>query len=120
MFSQILSHDPYIQVTNPPPSYVNGYNSGALNVGQVRYNTSTQSLEAYDGSSWIMIASGGTAATITLSHRARDILAHAEKQMMQDEKFAAMAKEHPAIADALETFKEAAEKLQVVVALCEE
>lgn len=118
MISQLVSYDPFLQVSSPPTPYV-GSGSG-MNVGQVRFNTSTQSLEAYDGNMWVMIASNGMNATVSLSHRAQEILAHAEKQMMQDKKFAAMAEKHPAIADALDTFREAAERLQVVVALCEE
>lgn len=119
MISQLVSYDPYLQVTNPGTSYVSGYNSG-MNVGQVRYNTSTQSLEAYDGSSWIPISSNHNAASISLSNRAREILDHAEKLMMQEQKFNALAENNPTIADALATYREAAEKLQVVISLCEE
>lgn len=119
MINKIDSYDPFIVVSSPAPPYVGSYSNGQ-GVGNVRYNTSTQSLETYDGSNWVAISGPHTGASINLSRRAQDILIHAEKQMMQDEKFNRMAKDNVTIADALAQYREAAEKLQVVISLCEE
>ena len=44
-----------MQITNTTSStYINGY-SGLQGVGNMRYNTSSQSMEVFDGNNWIML-----------------------------------------------------------------
>jgi len=51
MIGQISQTGKYIAVTGGPGSnYVN--NSGLMGVGQLQFNTNTQRLEVYNGSSW--------------------------------------------------------------------
>ena len=119
MISKIETFDPFMVVSTPSQPYINSY-AGNLSVGNVRFNTSTQCLETYDGNNWVAIHGPHMGASVGLTARAQAILVHAEKQMMQDEKFNRLAKDNVTIADALAAYREAAEKLQVVISLCEE
>ena len=56
MIKSIVPNGRYIQVTNSTSStYVNGY-SGLQGVGNMRYNTTNQSTEVFDGNNWITIS----------------------------------------------------------------
>lgn len=108
--------DSWITCAAPGKPYVNGYNSG-MNVGQVRYNTSSQCLEAYDGSVWVPLTHGS--ATISMSSRATEVLNWAEKQMLNEISLEEKAKESPAIADAFVKYKEASAQLKVILTLAD-
>ncbi len=49
-----ITQGKYITVTGGQPgsNYVNNY-SGAQGVGNMRFNTSTQNIEIWDGSNWV-------------------------------------------------------------------
>lgn len=94
MIKNLTSSSTYITVQNPylPTTYSNG-----MNVGQVRYNSSTQNMEVYDGNMWHIIANG---ATVGLSGDADAAIRWAiEKQREELELKAKMAK-YPALKDA--------------------
>ena len=107
--------DSWINCGSPGKPYVGNYSSGAMNVGQVRYNTSTQNLETYDGNSWVSISGGS--ASISMSGRATDVLIWAEQQMRAQQELQEKAKNSPTVADALAKYQEAADQLKVVLAL---
>jgi hypothetical protein len=55
MIKNITASGRYIQVSGGNAStYVNG-NHGAQGVGNMRYNTSNQQMEVYDGNNWITL-----------------------------------------------------------------
>jgi hypothetical protein len=55
MISNVFPSGRYVQVSGGAAStYVNGY-SGAQGIGNMRYNTSSQRMEVFDGSSWVML-----------------------------------------------------------------
>jgi flagellar hook-basal body complex protein FliE len=82
--------------------------------GMVRFNTSSQHLEAYDGSIWHRIANnenvGMTQEAIEAIHWARDKIVK-EKQLKE------LAEKHPGVADAMQQLKQASEQLEIMVQL---
>lgn len=115
MISNIYNSGPYLSVMHSPGAspYIN---PSQPMTGMVRYNSNR--LEVYDGSSWQQV--GGGTASISLNAEAIEILDWAKKRMAEESKIKRLAETSPTIADALATFEQAAEKLQVVIALCEE
>lgn len=103
-----------VQVTGTP--YI-GVNAMAQGVGMVRYNTSSGTMEVYDGNSWLNIQSHGMVSLNPESERALD---WAVKQMNRMTKLEKMSKDNPTIADALASLKHAEEQLRLVEILCEE
>ena len=77
--------------------YVNMHNPSA---GMVRYNGSN--LEVYDGNSWLSM---GSHQTIQLDGRAQELLAWAERKMLEEKDFARRMERHPGLKDAYEKFK---------------
>jgi len=115
MIKAIHSSGRYIQVIGGSAStYVNA-NPGAQGVGNLRFNTSLQRLEVYDGSSWQEL--NMPHATVGLNPAAEAAIEWAQRQMAEEKRLAALAKDHPAVADAMEAVKQAQERVQVVAAL---
>ena len=94
---------PYINMTNP-------------SAGMVRYNGSN--FEVYDGSVWIGMNMGYT--HIDVSGKTREILQWAEAKMHQEREIMQLVETNPTVADAYNTYKEAADKLAVVMKLTQE
>ena len=92
--------------------------SSALGVGSVRWNPSGQNLEAYDGSVWHVLQSSYT--SIELGPEIHEILDWARVERQRQKEYAELAKTHPAIADALESVKDAELKLRELAILCKE
>lgn len=98
-------------------TYVNGY-SGAQGVGNMRYNTTNQSMEVFDGNNWIML--NMSYPTVGLTADAENILDWAREERDRRFKAETMAKTNVTVADALERMREAEQQLKVIIALCEE
>ena len=95
MIKNLTSSSAHITIQNPYAPNI--YNNGMMNVGQVRYNPSTQNMEVYDGNMWQIISNG---ATVGLSWEADSAVRWAiEKQKEEEELKAKMAK-YPALKDA--------------------
>lgn len=86
-------------------------------VGMVRYNTNSQSMEVYDGSSWLNIEAHTVVSMQPDSERA---LTWAKEQMHRMTKLEKMAETNPTIADALAALRHAEEQLRIVEILCKE
>lgn len=115
MIGSIFQTGKYTTVTGGPGSnYVN--NSGYMSVGDLRFNTSNQQLELYDGLNWQKLNLGSY--YVGLNPHAELILDWADKKMHEEREARAMAKDHPAVADALGAVREAQEQLRTVVTLC--
>ena len=95
--------------------YVNMSNYSA---GMVRYNGSNQSMEVYDGASWLQIASNH--ASIDLSGSANAALNWAMRKMAEEAELEKLAKSHPAVKAAYENLKRAEEQLKITVILSKE
>lgn len=100
--------------TSPELIYISAPRQQVCNYGQmagsVRFNTTTQNLEAFDGVTWINISAPGE---ISLSHETQELLAWAKKKKKEDEKRALLMEKYPAV-------KDLKEKLDAMVNLVKE
>jgi hypothetical protein len=115
MIGNIGQTGKYVAVTGGPgTNYVN--NAGYMGVGQLQFNTGTQQLEVYNGTSWQRLNLGQY--YVGLNPHAELILDWADKKMHEEREARAMAEQYPAVADAMGAVREAEEQLKTVVALC--
>jgi len=115
MIKAIHTSGRYMQVIGGSAStYVNA-NPGAQGVGNLRFNTSGQRLEVYDGGMWQEL--NMPHASIGLNPDAEAAIEWAQQQMAEEKQLAQLAKEHPAVADALAAVEKARERVRVVAAL---
>ena len=100
------------------PSFYNSASStGNSLIGQVRYNGSSQNLEVYDGTSWLMLQTAYP--TIELSGEVQSILNWARAKMAEEARSQELAAKHPTVADALQAVARAEEQVKIAVALCD-
>lgn len=112
MIKNITPSGRYIQVTGGNAStYVNGY-SGAQGVGNMRFNTSNQSMEVFDGSNWIML--NMDYASVGLSGEAESLLDWARKKRDEEIEIQSLAQTNPAVKNALEAVERATEQLKII------
>jgi hypothetical protein len=98
----------YIHITSGQQStYVNGY-SGLQGVGNVRYNTSNQNMEVYDGTTWVTLNMGY--ASVGLNHEAESLLDWAKQKRNEELLLKDRMEKHPGL-------KEAYERLEIMKAL---
>ena len=87
----------YVQCGTPANPYINNY--GSMGAGNVRYNTTNQCLEVYDGMNWMQLTN--SYATVSMSPSAEMALDWAQRKMNEEMVLEQQAKENPAIADLL-------------------
>lgn len=114
MIKTIWSGDSYVLATGG----TEGLPYVATNInnpmqGMLRINGN--SLDVFDGSSWRSV--GGGSASISLTARAQDIMKWAEEKMQRELEIKEAIKDSPTVADAYQTYKDAEEKLLIVMAL---
>lgn len=108
----------YTQVTGGNYStYVNNY-SGAQGLGNMRYNTSNQNMEVFDGNSWIMLNMGYT--SVGLTPDAESLLDWARKKRDEELEREQLAQSNPAIKDLMNQIKEKEEQIKIVQTLIKE
>lgn len=73
--------------------------------------------EVWDGHSWV---STGSQVGIDLTHQAKQVLVWAHTKMNEEARMQELARQHPAVAEALMLVRHAEERLQIVVSLTEE
>lgn len=107
MIKNITQSGAFTQVSSyyPPQIYGNGQSAG-----EVRYNTSTQQMEVYDGNSWISISQ---TATVGLSGEAEEAIRWARATMLEEAALKERMEKHPGLKDAYEKF-------QIMDILCKE
>ena len=114
MIKGINASSPYIDVQggNPGSIYVNlsSVNPGP---GTIRFNG--QDMEVFDGGMWQKVMH--SYASVGLNQEAITILNWARDKMNADARLEELAKTSPTIADALATYKEAEDRLNVVLTL---
>ena len=88
-------------------TYVNSY-SGSQGVGNLRFNTSNQNLEVYDGTNWIYMNTPD--ATVGLNDEAESLLDWARERRNEEQAFKERMKRHPGL-------QEAYERLEIMKAL---
>ena len=80
--------------------YINGT---ALSAGQMRFNPSTQNLEVYDGTTWLIISS--SYANVDLPDWVKATLDWAHQRMMDDQKMDHLCEKYPGLDKARDNFE---------------
>jgi hypothetical protein len=118
MIKNITASGRYVQVSGGTAStYVNGF-SGAQGVGNMRYNTSNQSMEVFDGSNWIML--NMDYATVSLNGEAESLLDWARQKRNEELAWESLAKDNQAVKIALDNLEQAKRQLDVTAKLARE
>jgi len=99
---------------NNATNYMNNY-SGAQGLGNMRFNTSTQSVEVYDGSMWRPMEMN--TVNLSLTQDAVEAIDWANHKRQEEMKIKELAEKYPAVADQLAAVREAEEKLRMVTLL---
>ena len=111
MIKSITATGRYLQVAsgqNPMP-YIN---SGQQSSGMMRYNTSSQNVEVYDGSSWQQLGGGYT--SVGLNGEAEALLDWAREERNRQAKRDQMIKDNPALQKAWEAIKKAEDNFDIL------
>jgi len=100
MIRDVVTGGRYMQgVSGQLSTYVNGY-SGLQGVGNMRYNTSNQNMEVYDGTTWVTLNMGY--ASVALSAEAESLLDWAKQKRNEELALKARMDQHPGLRDAYE------------------
>lgn len=89
----------FLSVTQNQPAYVGQSGPAA---GMVRFNTDSQNLEAFNGSSWVLIDPG---IGIGLNGTAEDVLKWAMEKMYDERELKARMEKYPSLKAAYDQFK---------------
>lgn len=118
MIKSITPSGRYITVSGSNAStYVNGY-SGAQGVGNMRFNTSTQNMEVFDGNSWITLSMDYT--SVGLNHEAESLLDWARKKRDEELAWQSLANDCEAVRIALTNLENAKQQLDITAKLARE
>jgi hypothetical protein len=103
-----------VQGGMPAHTYINS-SSGYMNVGDVRFNTQMQRLEAYDGNIWIEINTGH--ASVGLTPDAEMALDWANRKIAEEAELDRLAESNSTLADLVEQKKALDHKIKMVQTL---
>lgn len=118
MINNIMPTGRYVQVSGGSTStYINNY-SGSQGVGNMRYNTSSQRMEVFDGNNWQQLNMGSV--SVGLNHEAESLLDWAREQRNQQLEWERLASENAAVKIAMENLNKAKEQLRVTATLAKE
>jgi hypothetical protein len=118
MIKNITASGRYVQVTGGNAStYVNGF-SGAQGVGNMRYNTSNQQMEVFDGSSWVML--NMDYASVGLNGEAESLLDWAREKRSEELMWKSLANDNKAVKIALDNLEQARQQLDITAKLARE
>lgn len=99
--------------TTQPHIYTTNTSIGAqVFTGQVRYSTTSQGLEIFDGSAWQVWYTG--VASVGLTPDAEQVMDWARDKMMEEQRWAEKAADNPTLADALENLRRAQEQVTII------
>jgi hypothetical protein len=99
---------------NSASNYINNY-SGSQGVGNIRFNTSNQTMEVYDGAMWQTLKMGES--SVSLTQDAVEALDWVNQKREEERKIQELAEKYPAVADQMAAVREAGEKLLMIAAL---
>ena len=118
MISNVMPSGRYVQVSGGSTStYINGY-SGLQGVGNMRYNTSSQNMEVFDGNNWIMLNMGSV--SVGLNGEAESLLDWAREKRNEELKWKELAEKNQAVKIALDNLEKAKQQLDVTAKLARE
>jgi hypothetical protein len=118
MIKAIHTIGKYIQVIGGSASTYVTAQAGSQGVGNLRFNTSQQRLEVYDGMIWLELNTPH--ASVGLNGAAEEAIDWVQRQMAEEKRLEILAKQHPAVEDALEAVQQAQERVRIVAALVQE
>jgi dipeptidase len=115
MIKDIYASGRYMQISGSnATNFVNGY-SGLQGVGNMRYNTSSQYMEVFDGNNWMQLNMG--VASVGLNGEAESLLDWARQKRDEELAWKALAEENSAVKIALDNLEQAREQLDVTAKL---
>lgn len=114
MIKTIRTNGPYLSVTSHSPVI---YSNGMPNTGTVHYNTQTQCLQVFDGTTWHNLSSD---SQIELTSIANEVITWAERKMHEERRLKELAATNPTLKDALEALQRAEEQVKIVAALVQQ
>jgi hypothetical protein len=115
MIKNITASGRYVQVSGGNSNtYVNGC-SGLQGVGNMRYNTSNQNMEVFDGNNWITLAMDYS--SVGLTGEAEALLDWARRKRDEEMAWESLAKDNQAVKIALENLNKARQQLDVTAKL---
>jgi len=118
MIKGITQSGRYTTVSNGNAStYVNSY-SGQQGVGNIRFNTSTQNMEVFDGNNWVML--NMSYASVGMTPEAESLLDWAKEKRNEELAWESLAKDNQAVKIALENLNKARQQLDVTAKLARE
>jgi hypothetical protein len=118
MIKNIAPIGRYITVSGGNAStYVNGY-SGAQGVGNMRFNTSTQNMEVFDGNSWMTL--NMDYASVGLNGEAESLLDWARKKRDEELEWKNLAATSEAVKIALDNLEQAKQQLAITAHLAKD
>lgn len=99
---------------NTATNYMNNF-SGAQGLGNMRFNTTTQNVEIYDGQMWQPMQMADV--NLSLTQDAQEAIAWADQKRQEEHDIQTLAEKYPAVADQLAAVRKAEEKLRMTAAL---
>ncbi len=115
MIKDIMAQGRYVQVSGGNSStYINGY-SGLQGVGNMRYNTSNQNMEVFDGNNWIQLNMGSV--SVGLNGEAESLLDWAREKRNEELAWESLAKDNQAVKIALDNLEKAKQQLKITATL---
>ena len=115
MIGSIFSNSGSLQVNvGTSSTYINSYN-GAQGVGNMRFNTSAQRVEVFDGTNWIILSL--SSVNIGLSSEVESLLDWARKKRNEEMMLYSMADQHPAIKDLVNQIEEKQDQIKMIQTL---
>lgn len=118
MINNVMAQGRYVQVSGGTSStYINGY-SGLQGVGNMRYNTSNQHMEVFDGNNWVMLNMGSV--SVGLNGEAESLLDWAREKRNEELAWQALAEKNQAVKIALDNLEKARQQLDVTAKLARE
>ena len=115
MIKAIHTSGKYIQVIGGSASTYVTAQGGSQGVGNLRFNTSQQRLEVYDGMTWLELNTPH--ASVGLNGAAEEAIDWAQRQMAEEKRLEVLAKKHPALAEAMSAVEHAKQQVRIVAAL---
>ena len=107
-----MSSGRYMQITNTSSNtYINGM-SGLQGVGNMRYNTSSQNMEVFDGNNWVML--NMSIPCIGLSTDAESLLDWAREKRNEEFELQSLAQEHPSIKDLVNDIENKKDQIKMI------
>ena len=96
---------------------ISGY-SGLQGVGNMRYNTSTQNIEVFDGNAWMQLSM--SSSSIGLNSEAESLLDWARKKRDEELAWQSLANDCEAVKIALTNLEKAKQQLDITAKLARE